>query len=377
MLPAISLKAGVEDVGRVVPIKHGRRICPSGSIGLIVLSFAPVGEPMRRFLLVVGALVAAFVAWLVFKSYTMPIFSENGIAELEAIPVNGDRQYILVRGEDRAAPILFFLHGGPGMSAMYLGHAFQRPLEKDFVVVHWDQRGAGKSFRPNVDPSSLRTSQLIEDAEQVIAYIQAKLGQKKVFLIGHSHGSFLGVILASRRPDLLEAYIGIGQMADDATAVQDEFLRGKLSEMDLPADTQIDGRNRENLLFATRSELLDATSPLPLIVTGSLAAEYSLFDILNVAKGPGLYAKHMKYDVVGESQINTIAEFQVPVYFVMGRSDMVTPVSQARAYFDMLSAPRKRWYEFERSAHFPFYEEPERFAEVMREIKSDTLGSRR
>src|ERR1700682_6538470 len=116
---------------------------------------------MRRVLLAFGLGATAFVAWFVFKSYTMPIWTENGIAELEALNVNGDRQYVLIRGEDRNAPILFFLHGGPGMAAMYLGHAFQRPLEKDFVVVQWDQRGAGKSFHGDIDTGTLSTSQLI------------------------------------------------------------------------------------------------------------------------------------------------------------------------------------------------------------------------
>lgn len=189
---------------------------------------------MRRLLLVIGALVAALLTWFVFKSYTWPIFTENGIAELDEVEVNGDRQWVLIRGEDRNAPILFFLHGGPGMAAMYLGHAFQRPLEKAFVVVHWDQRGAGKSFHADIDPNMLSTRQLISDAERVIEYAQEKLGKKKVFLVGHSHGSYLGVILASRRPDLVAAYIGVGQMAGDPTPLQDEFLNAGLANSASP-----------------------------------------------------------------------------------------------------------------------------------------------
>jgi pimeloyl-ACP methyl ester carboxylesterase len=326
---------------------------------------------MRRVLLFAGFLIGAFLLWFVFKSYTMPVFTANGIAELKAITVNGDRQYILIRGEDRAAPILFFLHGGPGMSAMYLGHAFQRPLEKDFVVVHWDQRGAGKSFHADVDPKTLSTSQLIMDAEYVIAHVQEMVGRRKVILVGHSHGTYLGVILASRRPDLVAAYVGIGQIADEAAPVQDAFLRGKLKELGLPEDTKIDGRNREDLLFRTGSELVNATSPWPIIATGFQSTEYSLFDGLNVPKGPQLYAKHMRYDVLTGAPMNEVTQFTVPVYFIMGRFDMVTPTSQAREYFDKLSAPTKRWYEFKNSAHFPFFEEPDRFAQIMREIKSE------
>ena len=324
-----------------------------------------------RVVALILAFVAALGSWFVFKSYTMPIWTAEGIAELEPAIINGDKQWFLIRGEDRKAPILFFLHGGPGMSAMYLGHAFQRPLEKNFVVVHWDQRGAGKSFHADVDTNTLSTSQLVRDAEAAIAHVQRKLGQRRVVLVGHSHGTFLGVILASRRPDLVAAYVGVGQMADDATSVQDAFLRTQLGALGLPADTTIDGRNREDLLFQTRSELFGSTSMMPLIVTGVFADEYSLFDALNVAKGPQLYSKHMKYDIVSGADIGTIRDFQMPVYFIMGVRDMVTPVSQARIYFDALNAPVKRWHLFERSAHFPFYEEPETFASVMREIAAE------
>ncbi|MBP6013739.1 MAG: alpha/beta hydrolase [Alphaproteobacteria bacterium] len=324
---------------------------------------------MRRFFLVLVVLVAAFGVWFVFKSYTWPIWTEHGVAELEAIEVNGDKQWLLIRGEDRRAPVLLFLHGGPGMPAMYLAYAFQRPLEQEFVVVHWDQRGAGKSFRDDIDPATLSTSQLLRDAEVVIAHLRAKLGARKLVLIGHSHGSYLGALLAQRRPDLIAAYVGIGQMAEDPVPEQVAFLRSKLETIGLPENTVIDGRNREDLLFRTGSAIVGATSPLPLILTGLASNEYSLFDGLNVAKGPRLYARHMKYDLVRSTLSDEVTTFDVPVYFMMGRYDMVTPVSQARRYFDKLTAPQKRWIEFQRSAHFPFFEEPGEFANAMREVK--------
>jgi pimeloyl-ACP methyl ester carboxylesterase len=223
----------------------------------------------------------------------------------------------------------------------------------------------------------LSTSQLIRDAEKAIELVQGKLGHRKVYLVGHSHGSYLGVVLAARRPDLVQAYVGIGQIANPGieVEVQDAFLRGKLHELGLPADTKIGDRNREGLLFKTGSEIVGAKSPFRLILTGLMSSEYSLFDGLNVPKGPQLYREHMKYDVLTTAPMEEVTEFQVPVYFVMGHHDMVTPTSLARAYFDNLKAPKKRWYEFVRSAHFPFYEEPERFAEVMRGIKSEAPPS--
>ena len=110
-------------------------------------------------LLTLGAFLTLVFAYSV-KSFTPPIFDQNSIAELGAIDVNGDEQLLLIRGIDRDHPVLLFVHGGPGMPAMYLAHDFQRELEGHFVVVHWDQRSSGKSFKANAQPDQLSTSRL-------------------------------------------------------------------------------------------------------------------------------------------------------------------------------------------------------------------------
>ena len=85
--------------------------------------------------------------------------------------------------------MLLFLHGGPGMPAMYTAHAFQRPLERDFVVVHWDQRGAGKSYRSELALSTMTMTQMLADAETVIGRLRREFGIERVILVGHSHGT--------------------------------------------------------------------------------------------------------------------------------------------------------------------------------------------
>ena len=318
------------------------------------------------FIVILIALVGA--RW--FVSFTPPLFGSAAIAELGAIEVNGDRQFLLIRGKDKSKPVLLFLHGGPGMPAMYLGHKFQRPLEKEFVVVHWDQRASGKSYRSDIDPALISTSQLIKDAEAVIGHLQSQLGVDEVYVVGHSHGSFLGAILAAQRPDLVKAFIGMGQVTDPAReiAVQNAYLEGQLGRLGLPADTPVTAANSEDLLFQTGSEIYGETSFMPLIVAGLFAPEYSLSDVMKVQKGSSFSSKHITRDVLSGPLMNEVTDFDVPVYFVQGDHDMVTPTSLAREYFDGLNAPIKRWYGFSESAHFPFFEEPEKFADVMKEI---------
>src|SRR6202158_3247699 len=98
----------------------------------------------------------------------------KGIASLERIRIGGVDQYILIRGNDASLPVVLFLHGGPGMPAMYLAHAFQRELEKDFVVVQWDRRAAGKSYRADIS-STLTTEQLVADTVELTNLLRGRL----------------------------------------------------------------------------------------------------------------------------------------------------------------------------------------------------------
>jgi pimeloyl-ACP methyl ester carboxylesterase len=104
-------------------------------------------------------------------AWTPSIASINGkksIALLEKIELGNIKQYVLIRSMDIKNPVLLFIHGGPGMPLMYLSHAFQRPLEKKFTVVQWDERGAGKSYDPGIPPETINVEQFIADALQLI-----------------------------------------------------------------------------------------------------------------------------------------------------------------------------------------------------------------
>jgi len=320
-----------------------------------------VGMGLAALLLVLVGLVA----WLMLKSATPAIDGPDPIASLRTVSINGDQQAMLIRGEDRSKPILFFLHGGPGMAMMYLGHRFQRPLERDFVVVQWDRRAAGKSWGDE-DPAKMRMSQYVDDSVVAIRYVLDELHQEKVILVGHSHGTYLGALVARAHPELLSALVGIGQVADEdrARRIQDEELARRYPNRD------ITGANREELLFDSGSELHASRSMWPLIRDGLLAPEYSLADVLNVAKGPQFAEKHMQYDVIDGPLMTEVTDFAVPVHIIMGEYDLVTPTALAREYFQTIRAPYKTFNIFPRSAHFPHYEEPERFAALMRGINA-------
>ena len=310
-------------------------------------------------------------------AWTPSIAAANGtkpVASLERIELGKLKQYVLTRSADVNNPILLFIHGGPGMPLMYLSHTFQRPLEQRFTVVQWDERGAGKSYSPDIDTGTINVEQYIADAIQLIDTLLTRYHQKKIFLIGHSWGTYLSSILVQRHPELFYAYISVGQVVDgeESHKIQREFL---LSEATKRNDTallsklnQPDFTSFENYLFKYGGELKHETSFAPLVITGLFSTEYTFRDALNVAKGPQFCGKYMKYNAINGSIMSTIKRYEVPVFFLTGTHDYTTPFPLIKQYCDSIQAPFKQIVWFNESAHFPFYEEPKKFDSVMIQI---------
>jgi len=255
---------------------------------------------------------------------------------------------------------------------MYLAHASQKPLEEHFVVVHWDQRGAGKSFNEDVPIETMNVEQFISDTVELAQILKERFGQEKIYLVGHSWGSYLGMLVVERHPELFYAYISIGQVAGEKSQViqiQDEFIRQQAqasSNQEAWTDMQInpDGM-REKWLFYYGGELYGAQDFTPLLMTGLRSPEYSLFDALKIPPGVSFSGENMQYNVIDGSIMDTITKVEIPVYFFTGRHDYTTPFSLIEVYYEKLETPHKRLVWFEQSAHFPFFEEPGRFTEEM------------
>jgi pimeloyl-ACP methyl ester carboxylesterase len=331
---------------------------------------------LKILLISAGILAVLFVLLLWVKRPRTPDIKgasgrrpPDAIASLERVSLGGWPQWILIRGEDRTRPVLLFLHGGPGMPMMYLAHAFQRPLEKHFVCVQWDQRGAGKSFSEEIPTETLTVEQILADALELIDLLRARFDQEKIFLAGHSWGSYLGMQLVARHPDKIAAYIGIGQVVDEARAQEaaERFLRGRAIETgDQEALLELDTQGpavQEKWLFKYGAALYGKTGYTPFIWAGIKAPEYGLFDIRKVAQGSSFSSRHMQYNTLPGPLIDSVTRVSIPVAFFAGRDDYTTPSVLVEEYLDLLEAPIKRMVWFERSAHFPFFSEPEKFAD--------------
>ena len=128
--------------------------------------------------------------------------------------INGVEQGMFIRSRDAAHPVLLYLHGGPGMPTYFLNRKYPTGLEEDFTAVWWEQRGAGLSYNPKIPPETMTVEQFIADTLAVTDYLRSRFGKEKIYLMGHSWGSFIGIQAAARAPERYCAYIGVAQMTN-------------------------------------------------------------------------------------------------------------------------------------------------------------------
>ena len=140
--------------------------------------------------------------------------SEFPIDLCEDAEINGARLNIRIRTRSLAYPVLFFIHGGPGVTDRHLVLESCAGLYGCCTLVCWDQRGCGKSFTPESLEERFDIDTFVEDARQAVEYVCRRLGKQKVYVVGHSWGSILGVLLAQRHPERVAAYIGMGQFCE-------------------------------------------------------------------------------------------------------------------------------------------------------------------
>lgn len=325
--------------------------------------------------------------WRLATARTPAIRDDHGrvrpdsVAELVQVPIGGWPQTLLLRGHDVRRPVLLVLHGGPGSSTMPLAAHFTGALERHFVVVHWDQRGTGKSYRPDLPARTMTTEHMVADCAEVAAWLARRFGQPRVLVLGHSWGTELAVRTLQRHPALFGGYVGAAQVVDKqrAEAISWRFaLDGARRAGDQRAEARLaalqppgyQGRI-EDLLFQRScvlrygGTLFDPALDRRLLRQYFGSHEYSLQDLRRLKAGSAFSLRALWNDRLDLDLERDVPALAVPVLLVQGRCDRITPGELTQAWFEQLQAPRKRMVWFERSGHCPLFEEPERFQELV------------
>lgn len=338
---------------------------------------------------IVGVLASAYRTYKqkVIRDDTR-ITEPTGIESLQRVTLGGVDQWILVRAEDRSNPVLLWLHGGPGSPTMPLASQHDMELVKHFVVVHWDQRGAGKSYSPDIPQCTMVIDQFVSDTYELTQMLAERFDVPKIYLVGHSWGSQVGMLTVARHPDSYYAFIGVGQFVysvagdavgyqfalNEAASEENEKALEELEAIGPPPWTTakqrstnarwIDAFGGTGRQFVTEDYFREMVN----------SPEYTLRDLLGYIRGMLFSGNAM----LANGEYNRVNLFEqapkvdLPVYFLQGRYDYSTPGEVVERYYETLDAPQKSLVWFEQSAHFPQWEEPQKFADELLRILSET-----
>ncbi len=334
-------------------------------------------------------------------AHTPPISDADGnvipgsIASLEKVNLGGIEQWILIRGKDTSKPVLLWLHGGPGFAYIPWVALFQTPeLEANFVVVQWDQRGAGKSFSGDLTTEDMQLKNFVSDTLELTEILRQRFNQEKIFLFGHSWGSALGFITIMKNSEPYYAYIAAGEAADwnRRQTMSYEWVLEQARENNntevievLESISPFDPTNPEHI--GAKNQFLDLYRGGDLYTEGlwntyldyalgGMSPEYTSGEIENFMVGKefssqtvGLEAAKSDYNLFRDFPVSTI-----PVHFFSGRHDHQTPGELAEEYYNFLQAPVKSFTWFENSGHTMIWDEPDETTQALIRIANETLN---
>jgi pimeloyl-ACP methyl ester carboxylesterase len=314
---------------------------------------------------------------------------QGSISEKTWVDINGVRQGMVIMGREVTNPVLLYLHGG--MPDYFLTQDYPTGLDEHFTVVWWDQRGSGLSYHADMPPQTMTAGQLVADTLAVTRYLCERFGRDKIYLMGHSGGTFIGIQAAAQAPELYHAYVGVAQMSWQLKSEQlaYEYMLGRF-------------RERRDARMVRKLERAPVTDELPLprayssvrdmamhrlgigtmhqmksIVSGLMLRSlrfrgYTLREKVGLWRGKLYSGRYLWNEELGTDLATRVTKVGVPMYFLHGVFDYTVSYPLAQSYFRQLEAPLKGFYTFEKSAHSPLFEEPQRMCEILRK---DVLGA--
>jgi pimeloyl-ACP methyl ester carboxylesterase len=308
----------------------------------------------------------------------------SSISEKCFVAINGQSQGMFIRSRDARNPVLLYLHGG--LPDYFLTQRYPTGLEEYFTMVWWEQRGSGLSYGAATPGGAIGLEQMISDTLAVTEYLRQRFGMDKIYLMGHSGGSYIGILAAAREPELYHAYIGVAQMSNqlESERLAYEYMLGRFRETGNAAMARrleaapVTASGVPKAYLAVRDIAMHSlgvgtTRDMDSVVTGIFLPSlsfpgYTLVEKFKLWAGKSRSGVSVLWDSMLSTDLSRkAAELRIPVYFLEGRYDYTCSYSLAKAYFEGLKAPVKGFYTFENSAHSPIFEEPAKVGTIVRE----------
>ncbi len=365
-----------------------------------------VGKRVKKILKWMGIILLTVIIILVLvivgvrtvhKNQT-DIKTENGIQESGYVSIGGIEQYIQIRGEDVNNPIVIFLHGGPGSNMTYISTYYQTGIEDAFTIVNWDQRGCGRTYFKNQDSqtsSELSIDTLLTDLDDLTNYVTNRFGQEKVIIMGHSWGTIVGSEYVAKHPEKVTAYVGLGQFVNglEGYRIATKEAAGRAIKQNKKEDAtmlsevfqtfstatsveNLDIKNYEQMIMLTRKYLNyeGALSNSSMIFAGITSPEMLFTDfqwfqkMSNTKQAFELEEPLMNYCIFDLDMRTESTQFDVPMFYISGAQDYVTPVSLMEEYVEKIKAPEKKIVLVENTGHSLMMDNPDAFCKAVKGV---------
>lgn len=309
--------------------------------------------------------------------------SSGPIAASEFVDIDCARLYVETRGDRADAPLLVWLHGGPGGAERPLFRYFNSDLERRFLVVYYDQRGAGRSFDPEALTTSLTIAQHVADLDRLIEYLRSRYGRDRVLLVGHSWGAILGMLYAKAHPEKISGLVAVAPVVSFSEQLRREYSYD-LAEATRRGDEDAlrDLRGIGPPPYQTPSVMIQlqrvteryhgvqfqARSHAAIVVEGMFKGLVTPWELFRIVQGNNRSLEAMHQELLAFDMRREVGMLQAPVFAFLGRHDRHVDANLAADYIQTLQAPQKEIVWFEQSAHDIPFDEPQLFNERIVEI---------
>jgi pimeloyl-ACP methyl ester carboxylesterase len=360
-----------------------------------------IRSPKTRTLML--ALLSIILLSLIFLVITLflispgrlkPFVDQNGkpvdgsISEKVFVKIGGVMQGMFIRGRDLKNPVMLFVHGGPSFPEYFLVDKYPSGIEDHFTVCYWEERGGGLSYTPQVTLESMTLEQLASDAIEVTNYLRNRFSKAKIYIMAHSGGTTFGIQAVASFPQLYAAYIGMAQITNQAESEKiaykymlnqyssdgnskmvAEFKKYPILDNDsliLPFFNSIlRDKSMHDLGIGTmhnmRSILKDIFMPVWTCRAYTIKEKFDIW----ASKFSFINKSHLREQLINSNIPHIVHKLDLPVYFLSGRYDLTVNIDLAKDYLKDIESPIKGFYTFNKSAHSPMFEEPQRLKEIL------------